>query len=112
MNDPILHALESDGPEEEDDEHDVGIDGSHVDHFRILRDALDDAQIHQYPRNDETTSDDEVEASRVVDLSGNVESLAVPKIFGGAAGLNMSQKSLDFVALLRKLIMLRIMGLR
>ena len=43
MYDAIFHALESDCPKEEYDKDDVGVDGRNVDHFRILRNSLDDA---------------------------------------------------------------------
>ena len=83
----MLHALQGDAPKEEDDEHDVGVDGGHVDDLRILGDALDDAEVHEGPGRQQAAPDPKVKVIRVLDVVGDVQGLAVPKVLRGATRL-------------------------
>ena len=61
VQNPVLHALERDAPEEEDDEDDVGEDRRDVDDLWVLRDALDHAEVDEHPGGDEAAGDGPVE---------------------------------------------------
>ncbi len=80
MNDSVGHSLERDCAEEVHDEHDVGVQGGDVDYLRILRDALDDADVDEDPGDEEAGGDDPVEVVGVLDVRRDVQRLAVPKV--------------------------------
>ena len=83
----MLHPLQGDAPEEEDDEDDVRVDGGHVDDLGILGDALDDAQVDEGPGGQQAAADPQVKVVRVLDVIRDVQGLAVPEVLGWTARL-------------------------
>ena len=92
MDDSVLHSLEADSTDEEDDENDVGENGGDVDDGGILSDALDHAEVDQDPGGDQAAGDRPVEVVRVLDVVGDVQGLAVPVVSGRATGLEMTDE--------------------
>ena len=92
MRNPVLHPLQGDSPEEEDDQHDVGVDGGDVDDLGVLRDSLDDAQVDEGPGGQQTSGDGEVEVVRVLDVVRDVQGRAVPEVLCRAARLKRNCK--------------------
>lgn len=80
MDDAVGHALQHDGTEEEDDQHDVRVNGRNVDDLGVLRDALDHTQVDQRPRYQEADGDLPIEVVDGLQVGGDIQCFPIPEV--------------------------------